>query len=572
MRTITITYSATVADIASNTAGTTRTNSAYYRWNLTDKGTTPTTVTTLDQVSNTATAATTLIEPALKVTKTVDHSPPAPGQTFSYTVTATNNNRAANLSPAYNYTVTDTIPVGIVVNPATITNAGTLTGQDADGSGGTITWGPIPGPLAANASTAFTYAATLAPSSTLTAAARTNRATITHYESRPAGGRNYTGPTATATITAQFPHITATKTAAPGPAYLGVAKTWTVTLTNDGSTAAHHVTATDTLPTNWAYVTGSATSSSPADRPHPANRPSASTALDTRPSTGPTWAPRPQPGRTPSSSPTPPSRPTPTPRPPPEPDPPSPTPTPSPPQHKTRPAPPATPQAPTTATQPPHRRTSTPPTSPSTKTAGDAVAGQNLTYTLAVANTGPDAAVGPFTRRRHPPTRPGHHLMVRNSWTCSIADTTMTCIRTNAADTLAPHSSFPPISIVAAVPADTADQTTITNTATVHAATYDPDTGNNTSQATSIISRHVDLAITKTTTGPVVAGADATYTLAIANNGPSDATGPITATDELPPGTNLVSATGQVWSCTQTANTVTCTRAAGLPHGQAAPR
>jgi len=58
------------------------------------------------------------------------------------------------------------------------------------------------------------------------------------------------------------------------------------------------------------------------------------------------------------------------------------------------------------------------------------------------------------------------------------------------------------------------------------------------------VSRSADLSITKTDSAdPVLAGQDLTYTLVVANGGPSDATN-VVVTDAVPAGTSFVSADG----------------------------
>ena len=75
-----------------------------------------------------------------------------------------------------------------------------------------------------------------------------------------------------------------------------------------------------------------------------------------------------------------------------------------------------------------------------------------------------------------------------------------------------------------------------------------------------------DLAITKTAPTPTVtAGTNFTYTIAITNNGPDDASN-VTVTDTLPAGVSLVSTS---IPCTNTTGTLTCT-IGGLPNGAGA--
>lgn len=570
-RTVTIVYSARMNDVAGNAAGATRTNTVRYLWNRVN-GTDPGSVGA-GWAANTANASASVrvVEPLLTIGKAVDDATVEPGQVFEYTVTVTNNGRATNnASPAYNYTVTDTVPAGVVVDPATLVG-GTLSGTDANGSGGTITWGPFAGPLAVNASATFRYAASLAPSGTLTAAGRTNTARVTHYESLPSGGRtSYAVISGSVTVTPQFPHITPTKSAAPGPAYLGRPKAWTITLTNDGGAAARHVGAVDTLPRNWTYDAGSATvtvagSTTPVE-PVLGTDAGGSQVL--------TWADL---GTAPASG-----------------------------ADRTIViAFTATPTDPDAATDPGVGATVAHTNSVSTsaqdatgatanasasyaggpatgsthidsadvrvtKTSGDAVAGANLDYTIVVRNDGPDTAVGPFPVVDDLPPGLGAVSWTGSGWACSLAASTLSCARSNPADTLATGASFAPIRVSIAVPADAVAGTGVANTATVGSTTFDPDLTNNTSVVTDTIERQSDLGIVKTTSGPVVAGARATYTLDVTNHGPSDASGPIGIADTLPSGTAFVSATGTGWNCAAAGGTLTCTRTDGLAGGQSA--
>ncbi|HYK01729.1 MAG TPA: hypothetical protein VE974_08235 [Thermoanaerobaculia bacterium] len=66
-----------------------------------------------------------------------------------------------------------------------------------------------------------------------------------------------------------------------------------------------------------------------------------------------------------------------------------------------------------------------------------------------------------------------------------------------------------------------------------------------------------DLAIAKTAPATVNAGANLTYTLAVTNHGPSDASD-VTITDALPLGTTLVSIDGGPWSCSEFSAGVFC--------------
>lgn len=573
-RTITIVYKATM-NVAGNTAGNGRSNTAYYRWNVVD-GSNPTSPSVTWGSNGVSKAVSvTVIEPSMTIAKTVNGaatSTAAPGDTFTYVVTATNAN-STNVAPAYNVTVTDAVPAGVIVDPASLTaSGGVLTGTAADGSGGTISW-TVAGPLAKGASVSFTYTGTLVASAKLhNTDTEKNTATVTHYESLSSGGKNYTGPNTSSTLTLKFPHVTPTKSVASGPAYLGKPKTWTITLTNDGGADARHVSATDTLPKNWTYDTGSATvvvAGGAATSVEPA------LSTDGSGHQVLTWADL---GTAPASG------------------------------TKTIVITfTATPKDPDAVTDPgvgstvPHTNTVTTTAQDATgatgnatgayngsaasasthidsadvqitKTSGGAVAGQSTTYTLVVKNNGPDTAVGPFPVVDTLPTGLGAVSWSGTGWTCSLATTTLTCARTNTADTLASGASFPAITVTAAVPAGTAGGTTLTNSATVGSSTYDPNHSNNTASVTDTVARSVDLGIVKQTTGTITAGTDATYTLDVTNHGPSDSAGPIVVTDTLPSATTFGSASGSGWSCDNSGHTLTCTRSSGLTNGQAAPQ
>lgn len=82
----------------------------------------------------------------------------------------------------------------------------------------------------------------------------------------------------------------------------------------------------------------------------------------------------------------------------------------------------------------------------------------------------------------------------------------------------------------------------IQNTAVVSADTLDPDLANNESTVVGIIVQTADLAISKTLTADIVAGAQGTYLLEVENLGPSDAVG-VEISDQLPEGLTLAQAT-----------------------------
>ena len=75
-----------------------------------------------------------------------------------------------------------------------------------------------------------------------------------------------------------------------------------------------------------------------------------------------------------------------------------------------------------------------------------------------------------------------------------------------------------------------------------------------------------DLSIVKTHSEPVRVGDDLTFTLAVANAGPSQASS-VVVSDTLPAGLTYVSAAGTGWTCAEAAAVVTCDLASPLGPG-----
>jgi len=549
-RTITISYSARVADVAAATRSAVLSNAAHVVWDNAVM-TAPTSAgATFQQTSTNATAAVTVTEPVLSIAKAVSATTPQPGDTFTYTLSVTNSG-AANVSPAFNVTVTDAVPVGVVVNPATISGGGTLGGTDGNGSGGTIAW-TLAGSIAVGgAAPALTYQATLAPSSTLTAAGLTNTARVTGYDSLTTGGRHYSGPSATRTVTPAFPRAATTKTTPDGQtAYIGISLTWRVNVRNSGGGTAAHVGTVDTLPPSWTYDAGSAVVSvngAPGSAIEPATTTTAGVQTLTWTELG-TLSPGTSLVITYSAT--------------------------------AGLGVVSTPgvglsvnqvnSATSTAKDPTGASgNSTGPYSggPGTiaakiasadvrvaKAVGTApTAGGSGTWTLSVSNSGPDPAVGPFTVAdgfNNPvPADVTIITVTGTGWSC-VTSVPITCTRTNSADTLANAASFPPITVTYAVASTVVSGAAYSNTATVSARTYDPALGNNSSTAGTTVSTKADLAVAKSLSSPqLVAGQSATYSITAQNLGPSIAVGPVTITDPLPAGTAFDSVSAPGWTC-----------------------
>jgi large repetitive protein len=571
-RIFTVVYTVNVADVAAAKAGVALTNSVHVSWNNTDKGTPANAGATFDQSTSSASATFTVVEPSMSITKSVDDSTVEPGQVFHYTVTAVNAN-TANTSAAYNVAVKDTaIPSGVVVDPTSISDGGVLSGADpVTGSGGTITW-LLPGPIAPGGSEPLTFAATLAPSSGLTTAPQVNTADVTGYDSLPSGGRHYPAtPSASATVTPQFPHVTAAKTTPNGTtAFVGESFTWQVTLHNTGTGTAFHVGATDTLPPNWNYDDDSAQISvngAAAQQVEPVIDPVTgvltwSGLADLAPggsltityTATPTEDVAQSPGIGLSVN-------------------------------QTNTVQPAA----VDATGAPGNASGSYAGPPATavahianadlqlvKTVGTApIAGGSGSWTVVVTNNGPDAAAQVTVTdgfNNPAPTGVSNISASGTGWTCTSA-APMVCTRTNPNETLANGASFPPITVHYDVASDIARGHIYANAATVSAHTFDTNLDNNTDNARTTVSTRADLAITKKLTSPeMIAGEPATYTVSVTNLGPSVSAGPFTITDTLPPTSTFVSVSGAGWECDPVAPgtigaTLTCSHIADLAVG-----
>ena len=91
-----------------------------------------------------------------------------------------------------------------------------------------------------------------------------------------------------------------------------------------------------------------------------------------------------------------------------------------------------------------------------------------------------------------------------------------------------------------------------------HPTSSDPDSANNAASAETTVDPAADLSLTKSDSpDPVLAGQLLTYSLSVANAGPSSATG-VTVTDTLPAGVTFDSATPSQGTCSETSGTVTC--------------
>lgn len=201
---------------------------------------------------------------------------------------------------------------------------------------------------------------------------------------------------------------------------------------------------------------------------------------------------------------------------------------------------------------------------PATAIAG----GAPLSYTIVLSNNGPDTATqARFTDLLPPGTT--FVSLVQDTGPAAVcaspaigSNGTVSCSIALLAD--AASAQF---TLSVAIPANIANGTTVSNTATAATDNGDPNPSNDSSMATTTVATQADLAVSKTGPANAIAGGTASYVLGLINNGPSDAAS-VNLSDTLPPGTTFVSlaqTAGPAFNCTTpavgTGGTVTCTAA-----------
>jgi uncharacterized repeat protein (TIGR01451 family) len=115
---------------------------------------------------------------------------------------------------------------------------------------------------------------------------------------------------------------------------------------------------------------------------------------------------------------------------------------------------------------------------------------------------------------------------------------------------------------------------TISNSASVTATEFDPNTANNNvGPAFTTVVASADLSITNTASAnPVNAGAPLSFAINVANAGPDAASGTITVSNTVPSGVTAATGSGAGWSCgALSGSVITCTSTTSIPASGSAP-
>jgi uncharacterized repeat protein (TIGR01451 family) len=166
-----------------------------------------------------------------------------------------------------------------------------------------------------------------------------------------------------------------------------------------------------------------------------------------------------------------------------------------------------------------------------------AVAGTNVTYTITIANAGPDTADNVGLTDALPAGTTFVSFAQNNGPVpaCSLpnvgANGTVFC---NFATLNSGESAAFTLTIKAG------NSSPLNNTASGTTDSFDSNTANNSSSVSTVITASADLSIVKTGAASATAGTNITYTIVLTNNGPSDAQ-TVSWSDALPANTTFVS-------------------------------
>lgn len=189
----------------------------------------------------------------------------------------------------------------------------------------------------------------------------------------------------------------------------------------------------------------------------------------------------------------------------------------------------------------------------------------NANYTLAVTNAGAGSTIGLVTVTDTLPTGLAASGMFGLGWNCNSL--TVTCTRS---DVLAAAASYPPITLSVRVASDA--PASVINTAAVSGG-GEIKIDNNTASDPTTIQPAPDLAIAKSHSPQTfTVGQTGTYTITVSNVGHAATSDVVNASDFMPQGLSVTSATGAGWDCSGTSSfVVDCSRSDALAAGSSYP-
>jgi uncharacterized repeat protein (TIGR01451 family) len=447
----------------------------------------------------------------LQISKTDTPDPVNAGSNISYQITITNNGPSNAAAASFS----DTLPAGTTFVSLSTTGPWSCT-TPAVGANGTVS--------CTNASFLttvdfFTIVVNVDPS-VAAGTVLSNTATMASTTSDPSPGNE--SATATTTVTASA-DLQISKTDTPDPVDAGSNITYQITITNNGPSNAAAASFSDTLPAGTTFVSLSTTGPWSCTTPAVG---SGGTVSCTNPSFGVTVDfftivvnvdPSVAAGTVLSNTAT---------------------------------------MASTTSDPSPGNESDTATTTVATSadlqvTKTDSpdpvTAGTNLTYTITVTNAGPSNASTVALADTTPAGTTFVSLSSPGGWSCTTPAVGGTGAINCSIATLGVTNAV--FTLVVNVNPNASGA--VTNTATVSETTTDPVPGNDSATAnTTVGAGSADVSVTKTDSpDPISAGSVLTYTITVANSGPSDAAN-VSLADTVPAGTtfiNLQSPGG--WSC-----------------------
>ena len=199
-----------------------------------------------------------------------------------------------------------------------------------------------------------------------------------------------------------------------------------------------------------------------------------------------------------------------------------------------------------------------------TKTASPdpVVAGETLTYTMQLTNLGVSTARDVELVDALPPTVTYMSHTTTSEATCGYeaAVSTVRC----SLEALPPGESID-LEVVVTVDPDVAGGSSISNTAGSSSSTPDPNPDNDTATEITNVEAVADVYVVKSLTSePLVPGSSNQYQLVIGNNGPSSAVDTV-VTDVVPDGLTIAGVTATVGTCQHDGTNLTCDLATVTP-------